>query len=208
MIGLNVYLFIAVPKGFFPQQDTGQLKGGLRADQSISSQAMGEKLQQVVDIIHRDPAVDTVVGFTGGGRAGGGFMFVNLKPVSERSESGQAVIARLRPQLAQVTGLQLFLNPVQDVRMGGRAEQLDLPVHAEERQPADLRRWATRLAEEMKQADALTDVDTDQQDNGVETFVSRSTATAPRASASARRRSTPRSTTPSASARWRRSTTS
>ena len=95
VIGLNVYLFSAAPKGFFPQQDTGQLQGGLRADQSISSQAMGEKLRQVVDIIHRDPAVATVVGFTGGGRAGGGFMFVNLKPVAERSESGQAVIARL-----------------------------------------------------------------------------------------------------------------
>ena len=120
VIGLNVYLFSAAPKGFFPQQDTGQLSGGLRADQSISSQAMGEKLRQVVDIIHRDPAVATVVGFTGGGRAGGGFMFVNLKPVAERSESGQAVIARLRPQLAQVTGLQVFLNPVQDVRAGGR----------------------------------------------------------------------------------------
>ena len=110
VIGLNVYLFSAAPKGFFPQQDTGQLQGGLRADQSISSQAMGEKLKQVVGIIHRDPAVATVVGFTGGGRAGGGFMFVNLKPAAERSESGQAVIARLRPQLAQVTGLQVFLN--------------------------------------------------------------------------------------------------
>jgi outer membrane protein TolC len=120
VIGLNVYLFSAAPKGFFPQQDTGQLQGGLRADQSISSQAMGEKLKQVVAIIHRDPAVATVVGFTGGGRAGGGFMFVTLKPVAERSESGQAVIARLRPQLAQVTGLQIFLNPVQDVRAGGR----------------------------------------------------------------------------------------
>ena len=80
VIGLNVYLFSAAPKGFFPQQDTGQLNGGLRADQSISSQAMGDKLRQVVDIIRRDPAVATVVGFTGGSRAGGGFMFVNLKP--------------------------------------------------------------------------------------------------------------------------------
>ena len=151
VIGLNVYLFSAAPKGFFPQQDTGQLQGGLRADQSISSQAMGEKLRQVVGIIHRDPAVDTVVGFTGGGRAGGGFMFVNLKPLAERSESGQAVIARLRPQLAQVTGLQVFLNTGAGRARRRPAEQLDLPVHAEERQPADLRLWATRLAEAMKQ---------------------------------------------------------
>src|SRR5207245_2942396 len=104
VIGLNVYLFIAAPKGFFPQQDTGQLNGGLRADQSISFQAMQDKLRQLVDIIRRDPAVDTVVGFTGGGRAGGGFLFVNLKPVSQRKDRGQAVIARLRPQLGLSAG--------------------------------------------------------------------------------------------------------
>jgi len=171
VIGLNVYLFSAAPKGFFPQQDTGQLQGGLRADQSISSQAMGEKLKQVVAIIHRDPAVATVVGFTGGGRAGGGFMFVTLKPVAERSESGQAVIARLRPQLAQVTGLQIFLNPVQDVRAGGRQSDSTYQYTLKSDSLPTLRLWATRLAEELKQVDVLTDVDTDQQDNGVETRV-------------------------------------
>ncbi|HAV35216.1 MAG TPA: nodulation protein, partial [Massilia sp.] len=97
VIGLNVYLFAAAPKGFFPQQDTGQISGGIRADQSISFQAMQAKMRQLVNIIKDDPAVDTVVGFTGGGRAGGGFMFINLKPASERTEKGQAVIARLRP---------------------------------------------------------------------------------------------------------------
>jgi len=171
VIALNVYLFSAAPKGFFPQQDTGQIQGGLRADQSISSQAMGEKLRQVVNIIRRDPAVATVVGFTGGGRAGGGFMFVNLKPQSERTERGQAVIARLRPQLAQVTGLSIFLNTVQDVRAGGRQANSTYQYTLKSDNLADLRRWATRLAEEMKQAPDLTDVDTDQQDNGVETFV-------------------------------------
>ncbi len=170
VIALNVYLFSAAPKGFFPQQDTGQIQGGLRADQSISSQAMGEKLRQVVNIIRRDPAVATVVGFTGGGRAGGGFMFVNLKPQSERTERGQAVIARLRPQLAQVTGLSIFLNPVQDVRAGGRQASSTYQYTLKSDNLADLRRWATRLAEEMKQEPALTDVDTDQQDNGVETL--------------------------------------
>jgi len=171
VIALNVYLFSAAPKGFFPQQDTGQIQGGLRADQSISSQAMGEKLRQVVNIIRRDPAVATVVGFTGGGRAGGGFMFVNLKPQSERTERGQAVIARLRPQLAQVTGLSIFLNTVQDVRAGGRQASSTYQYTLKSDNLADLRRWATRLAEEMKQEPVLTDVDTDQQDNGVETFV-------------------------------------
>ncbi|MDB5920765.1 MAG: nodulation protein, partial [Massilia sp.] len=98
VVGLNGYLFSAAPKGFFPQQDTGQINGGIRADQSISFQAMQEKLRQLVGIIRRDPAVATVVGFTGGARAGGGFMFINLKPVSERptGAAGQAVIARLR----------------------------------------------------------------------------------------------------------------
>ena len=171
VIGLNVYLFSAAPKGFFPQQDTGQLQGGLRADQSISSQAMGEKLRQVVDIIRKDPAVATVVGFTGGGRAGGGFMFVNLRPASERSEKGQAVIARLRPQLAQVTGLQVFLNTVQDVRAGGRQSSSTYQYTLKSDSLQTLRLWATRLAEAMKQDDTLADVDTDQQDNGVETRV-------------------------------------
>ena len=90
VIGLNVYLYAAMPKGFFPQQDNGQLNAGLRADQSISSQALGDKLREAVDIIRKDPAVDTVVGFSGGSRAGGGFMFVNLKPVAERKEIGRA----------------------------------------------------------------------------------------------------------------------
>ena len=171
VVCLNVYLFVAAPKGFFPQQDTGQLNGGLRADQSISFQAMQGKLRQLMGIIKRDPAVDTVVGFTGGSRAGGGFVFVNLKPVSERSESGQAVIARLRPQLARVTGVSLFLNPVQDLRMGGRQSNATYQYTLKSDSSADLRRWASRLADAMKRQPALTDIDTDQQDNGVETFV-------------------------------------
>ena len=186
VVGMNIYLFIAAPKGFFPQQDTGQLNGGLRADQSISFQAMQSKLRQLVDIIRRDPAVDTVVGFTGGSRAGGGFMFVNLKPIGERKEGGQAVIARLRPQLARVTGVSLFLNPVQDVRMGGRQSLSTYQYTLKSDNSADLRRWASRLAEAMKQQPALTDVDTDQAENGVESFVDIDHATAARFGISAR----------------------
>ena len=175
VIGLNVYLFAAAPKGFFPQQDTGQLSGGLRADQSISTKAMGEKLRQVVDIVRKDPAVDTVVGFTGGGRSGGGFMFVNLKPFGtkegQRSEKGLAVIARLRPQLAQVTGLSVFLNPVQDVRSGGRSSSSTNQYTLKSDNIADLRNWSRKLADELKLHDELTDVDTDQQENGVQTNV-------------------------------------
>jgi multidrug efflux pump len=171
VVGLNVYLYVKAPKGFFPQQDTGQINGGLRADRSISFQALQTKLKQLVDIIRADPAVDTVVGFTGGSRAGGGFMFINLKPVGQRDVAGQAVIARLRPQLAQVTGVSLFLNPVQDLRGGGRQSNSTYQYTLKSDNAADLRVWATRLAEQMKLQADLTDVDTDQQENGVETMV-------------------------------------
>ena len=171
VVGLNVYLYAAAPKGFFPQQDTGQINGFLRADRSISFQAMQSKLKQLVDILRADPAVDTVVGFTGGSRAGGGFMFINLKPAAQRTERGQAVIARLRPQLARVTGVSLFLNPVQDLRGGGRQSSSTYQYTLKSDNAADLSRWALRLAEEMKASSALVDVDTDQQENGVETMV-------------------------------------
>ena len=171
VIGLNVYLFVKAPKGFFPQQDTGQINGGLRADQSISFQAMQSKLKLLVDIIRADPAVDTVVGFTGGGRAGGGFMFINLKPASQRTDKGLAVIARLRPQLAKVTGVSLFLNPVQDLRGGGRATNSTYQYTLKSDNATDLKKWALRLSDQMRLQDALIDVDTDQQDNGVETMV-------------------------------------
>jgi multidrug efflux pump len=171
VMGLSVWLYAAAPKGFFPQQDTGQLNGGLRADQSISSQAMAGKLRQVIDIIHRDPAVDTAVGFVGGARSGGGFLFVNLKPLGQRTESGQAVIARLRPRLAQVTGLQVFLTPVQDLRMGGRASNSGYQYTLKSDSLEDLRTWTAKLADALKQESALTDIDTDLVENGVETWI-------------------------------------
>jgi multidrug efflux pump len=187
VIGLNVYLFVMAPKGFFPQQDTGQISGGMRADQSISFQAMQEKLRTIVNIIRSDPAVDTVVGFTGGSRAGGGFMFINLKDQSERKGvAGQAVIARLRPQLAQVTGISLFLNPVQDVRMGGRSSNSTYQYTLKSDNVADLKLWSNKLAEAMKRQPALTDVDTDQNDTAVEIYVDIDKDTASRLGISAR----------------------
>ena len=182
VIGMNVYLFIKIPKGFFPQQDTGQINGGLRADQSISYQALQGKLKELVDIIRADPAVDTVVGFTGGGRAGGGFMFINLKPLAQRPDAvgGQAVIARLRPQLARVIGISLFLGTVQDLRGGGRSSNSTYQYTLKSDNVSDLRKWATRLADQMKNQNALTDVDTDQQENGVETMVTADKDTASR----------------------------
>ena len=185
-VALNVYLFSAAPKGFFPQQDSGQMNGGIRADQSISFQAMQQKLRQLVEIIRKDPAVDTVVAFTGGGRAGGGFMFVNLKPVGERDVAAQAVITRLRPQLAKVTGVSIFLNPVQDLRMGGRSSNSTYQYTLKSDNAEDLKQWASRLAESMKAQPALVDVDTDQAENGVETFVTIDKETASRLGISTR----------------------
>jgi multidrug efflux pump len=187
VIVLNGYLLVMAPKGFFPQQDTGQVSGGMRADQSISFQAMQEKLRTIVNIIRSDPAVDTVVGFTGGSRAGGGFMFINLKDPSQRKGvAAQAVIARLRPQLAQVTGISLFLNPVQDLRMGGRQANSTYQYTLKSDNVADLKLWANRLADAMKRQPALTDVDTDQNDTAVEVFVDIDKQTASRLGISAR----------------------
>ena len=171
VVMLNVYLFVAVPKSLFPQQDTGQLIGGLSADQSISTRAMGDKLRQVVDIVRRDPAVASVVGFIGGARAGGGFMFIELKPLSERSERGLAVIARLRPQLARVTGLQLFLQPAQDVRAGARSSNATYQYTLKGANSADLREWSRKLLDALKTHAVLTDVNSDAQENGVQTTV-------------------------------------
>ena len=172
VIGLNVYLYAAMPKGFFPQQDNGQINAGLRADQSISSQALGDKLREAVDIIRKDAAVDTVVGFSGGSRAGGGFMFVNLKPLGpERRDSSRAVIARLRPQLDRITGLRVFLGPVQDLRMGSRSANSTYQYTLRGDSQATLRTWTQKLADRLKQEPGLSDVDSDQADNGVEAFV-------------------------------------
>ena len=171
VVALNVYLFMAIPKGFFPEQDNGQLQGGLRADQSISSSALADKLQQAVDIVRRDPAVQTVVGFSGGGGAGGGFLSAALKPTSERKESTREVINRLRPQLNQITGLRVFLNPVQELRMGGRSSNSTYQFTLKADNQADLKTWVKRLSDQMKLDQRLTDVDDDQTENGVETFI-------------------------------------
>ncbi len=120
-VGLNIYLYMIVPKGLFPQQDTGRVTGSIQADQSISFQAMQQKLADFIEIIRRDPAVDSVVGFTGGGgQRNTGRAFISLKPLEARQLSADAVIARLRAQLAQVPGATLYLQPVQDINVGGR----------------------------------------------------------------------------------------
>ena len=129
IVALNVYLFIVIPKGLFPEQDTGRLVGGMRADQSASFELMQGKLAEFVRILGKDPAVASVTGFTGGGRTNAGFVYVALKPLAERDASAAQIVARLRPKLAQVAGARIFLQAVQDIRVGGREIIRAVPVH-------------------------------------------------------------------------------
>ncbi|WP_028080400.1 efflux RND transporter permease subunit [Solimonas soli] len=171
VVALNVYLFKAAPKGFFPQQDNGQIMGMLRADQSISFQAMSQKLQQIVDTIGADPDVQNVVGFTGGSRAGGGFLMVTLKPKGERKSTGLEVIARLRPTLSAMIGVNAFLQPVQDLRMGARSANAGYQYTLKGDDREQLKLWSDKLVAELAQQPGISDVNSDQQDNGVEAYV-------------------------------------
>jgi len=166
---LNVYLYVAIPKGFFPEQDTGRISGFIQADQSISFQAMRQKLIDFMNIVRADPAVDTVAGFTGGSSLNSGRMFVSLKPLSERSDSAQQVISRLRKKLAHEPGAKLVLNPVQDIRIGGRQSNATYQYTLQSDDLQALRTWEPRILEALKNQPTLTDVNTDQQDNGSET---------------------------------------
>jgi len=166
---LNVYLYVIIPKGFFPQQDTGRLIGGIQADQSISFQAMQKKLADFVEIVRADPAVDHVVAFTGGARRNSGQMFVGLKPLSERKESADQVIARLRGNLAKEPGANLFLQPVQDIRIGGRQANAQYQFTLQADDLADLRAWEQKIRLALSDLPELADVNTDANDNGLQT---------------------------------------
>ncbi|MGA2286831.1 efflux RND transporter permease subunit [Bradyrhizobium sp.] len=168
VLGLNVYLYIIIPKGFFPQQDTGGMIGSIQADQSISFQLMQQKLTQFVTIIKDDPAVQTVVGFTGGGQTNSGFMFVSLKPLSERKLPVDQVIGRLRRKMAVVPGATLFLQAVQDIRVGGRASNAQYQFTLQGSTFEELNEWTPKIAAALQTDPNLTDVNSDQQNKGLE----------------------------------------
>lgn len=168
-ICLNIYLYTAIPKGFFPQQDSGRLTGTIQADQGISFQAMRDKLTTFVNIVSQDPAVESVVGFTGGGQINTGRMFVGLKPLAERQASADEVIARLRRKLAHVPGANLFLQSVQDIRVGGRASNAQYQYTLQADGMEELRAWEPRIRQALRALPQLTDVSTDQQDKGTKT---------------------------------------
>jgi multidrug efflux pump len=166
---LNVYLYIIIPKGFFPTQDTGRLIGFIQADQSISFQAMQTKLAGFVNTVQADPAVENVVAFTGGAQRNTGRMFVQLKPLSVRKDPIDRIIARLRGKLANEPGATLFLNPVQDIRVGGRAANATYQYTLQADDLDELRVWEPRIRQAMSELPEMVDVNTDQQDKGLQT---------------------------------------
>jgi multidrug efflux pump len=168
-IGLNIFLFWIVPKGFFPQQDNGTVFGGIQAAQDISFQAMQGLTLRFVDIIKSDPAVQNVGAFTGGGGAvNTGFVYLALKPLNERKISSSQVIDRLRPKLISIPGATVFLQAGQDLRIGGRQSNAQYQYTIQSDSIDDLVTWGPRLLTEMRKQRILTDVNTDQQNSGLQ----------------------------------------
>jgi multidrug efflux pump len=182
-VGLNVALYVIVPKGFFPQQDTGRMIGSLQADQSISFQAMEGKLTELSRIVQEDPAVQSVVGFTGQGGGGGagqtntGSVYVALKPLAQR-DGIDAIMTRLRRKLAIVPGARLILIPLQDISTGGRQSSAAYQYTLQADSAADLYEWSPRLVAALEHDPVLRDVISDQQQKGLETdlVIDRATA--------------------------------
>ncbi|HKT34738.1 MAG TPA: multidrug efflux RND transporter permease subunit [Nitrospira sp.] len=172
-MAFSVYLYTIVPKGFFPQQDTGRMFGNIQAAQDISAQSMRQKLTEVVDIIRTDPAVENVTGFSGGGSGGtnAGRMFIALKPLDERRLSVDQVIARLRPRLAQVPGAPTVLQAIQDLRIGGRASSAQYQYTLQSVDLADLNAWAPKVERQLRTIPEIADVNSDQQDKGQQSLV-------------------------------------
>jgi multidrug efflux pump len=180
-IGLNVYLFIHVPKGFFPQQDTGRIQGSIQADQDTSFQAMDKILLPMINIVAADPAIDTVNGFTGGGGSSNSArMFISLKPLAERKITADLIIARLRPKLARVPGATLFLQAAQDLRVGGRQSNAQYQFAMRGDNLEDLIEFAPKMVEQLKSIPIITDVSSDQQNRGLQSLIQYDRVTAAR----------------------------
>ncbi|MEM4986584.1 efflux RND transporter permease subunit [Collimonas sp. H4R21] len=168
-IVLNVYLYTAIPKGFFPQQDTGLVIGGIQGDQSISFQSMSTKLNQFVEIVRKDPDVQSVIAFTGGGQSNRGQMFITLKPLTQRKLTADQVIGRLRGKLSHIAGANLFMQSVQDIRVGGRVSDGQYQYTLQSDDLNELRTWEPKIREAFSALPQLADVSTDQQDKGLQT---------------------------------------
>ncbi len=182
----TVYLYAAIPKGFFPQQDTGRLAGNLQGDQSTSFEAMQRHTVEMLNIVMQDPDVDTLNAFMGGGGPGGGGalntgrMFIALKPNDQRKVTADEVIARLRPKLVRVPGVSLFLQGTQDLRIGGRSGGAQYQYTLQGDNVKDLNYWAPLVFRKMRSLPEIADVNTDQQDKGLQASLVIDRATASR----------------------------
>ena len=176
----TIYLYILVPKGFFPQQDAGRLNGSIVADQATSFQSMQPKLQEFVKVVMQDPAVESANGFLGGGTTNTGRMFVGLKPKEQRDVDADQVIARLRGKLAHVPGATLYLQPVQDLRIGGRPGAAQFQYTLQGDDTAELLEWAPRVLERLRKLKELTDVNSDQLNKGLQSSLAIDRVTAAR----------------------------
>jgi multidrug efflux pump len=177
-IALTVYLYIEVPKGFFPEQDNGRIQGSVRADQDTSFQALDKILLQMIGIVEKDPAVNAAVGFTGGSNTAR--MFISLKPLDVRKANAQEIIARLRPQLARVPGASLFLQAAQDVRVGGRSANAEYQFTMQGDNLEDLNNYAPKMLEKLRSIKVITDANSDAQNQGLQAMLTYDRATASR----------------------------
>ena len=169
VVALNVYLYTTIPKTFFPQQDTGSLVGGVQADQGSSFQTMQARVDKFMAIVQADPAVANVSGSTGGGQSNSANFYITLKPLAERKLSADAVVARLRDKLSHEPGANLYFAPVQDIRIGGRPSNAQYQYTLQADDVDTLRTWEPRVRNALSQLPELTDVNTDQQDKGMQT---------------------------------------
>jgi multidrug efflux pump len=180
-IGVNIYLFIVVPKGFFPQQDNGTIYGGIQGAQDISFQSMQSLSKLFVDRIKSDPAVENVMAYTGGnGAVNGGFVYLGLKPLNQRTATASQVIARLRPKLTSTPGASVFLQAGQDLRIGGRQSNAQFQYTIQSDSVQDLVKWGPLLLQQMKKQRGFTDVNSDQQNQGLQATLNYDRATASR----------------------------
>jgi len=170
-VGLNVWLFNLIPKGFFPDQDTGRIIGFIQADQSVSFGRLATKLKQFTDIVQQEPAVEALVGVAGAGGRGSntGRVYIGLKPLADRKESSFKIMDRLRPKLAKIPGATLYLSPGHDVQIGGRQSNATYQYTLETDNLHDLQVWTPRLLEALETEPIFTDLNSDQQDKGLET---------------------------------------
>src|SRR5208282_4866863 len=180
-IALNFYLFWIVPKGFFPQQDNGIIFGGIQGSQDISFQAMQKATERIVDVVKEDPGVANAMAFTGGGGAtNSGFIFLGLKPFEQRSKTSSQIVDRLRPKLLAVPGANTFVQAAQDLRIGGRGSSAQYQYTIQSDNLQDLVQWGPVLLQQMRKLRILTDVNTDQQNSGLQAMLTYDRDTASR----------------------------